>query len=52
MTYQEFLENKGQLTGNFGFDPLWMPDRLFDFQKYLVEWALKKGKGLLKNACK
>lgn len=46
-TYDKFLESKSQLTGNFGFDPLWMPDRLFDFQKYLTEWALKKGRGAL-----
>ena len=44
-TYEEFLKNKAQLSGNFGFDPIWLPDRLFDFQKYITEWGLKKGRG-------
>jgi len=44
MEYQEFLEQKKQLSGNFGFEPIFMPDFLFDFQKYLVEWNLLKGR--------
>ena len=47
MDYAQFLERKSQLSGNFGFSPLWMPDVLFDFQKYLVDWSLKKGKGAI-----
>jgi hypothetical protein len=43
--YHEFLERKSQIGGKFGFDPVFMPDFLFDFQKYLVEWKLKKGRG-------
>ena len=46
-SYEDFLFSKQQLTGNFGFDPLWMPDRLFDFQEYLTEWGLIKGRGAL-----
>lgn len=45
--YQDFLNNKRQLSGNFGFKPVFMPDYLFDFQKYLVEWALVKGKSAI-----
>jgi len=51
MTYQNFLKSKMQLEGDFGFDPLWMPDSLFDFQKYLVEWALRKGRALIASDC-
>jgi hypothetical protein len=51
MSYQEFLNNKSQLSGNFGFDPLWMPDFLFDFQKYLTEWSIKKGRGAMFADC-
>lgn len=47
MEYSEFLENKKQLSGNFGFKPLFMPDYLFDFQKYLLNWSLLKGKGAI-----
>ena len=51
MEYEEFLKQKSQLDGNYGFDPLFMPDYLFDFQKALVEWALKKGKAALFEDC-
>jgi len=44
MDYQAFIDNKSQMSGNFGFEPLWMPDFLFDFQKYGVEWGLRKGR--------
>ena len=47
MDYKEFLENKRHLTGNFGFEPVHMPDNLFDFQAYIVEWALKKGRAAI-----
>ena len=51
MDYKEFLERKTQLSGNFGFDPLYMPDFLFDFQKSLIEWSLKKGKSAIFADC-
>jgi len=47
MKYDQFIERKSQLSGNFGFDPIYMPDMLFDFQKHLVEWAMKKGRGAI-----
>ena len=47
MEYKDFLKQKTQLSGNFGFDPILMPDFLFDFQKYLTEWSLKKGRGAI-----
>lgn len=43
-SYQEFLESKAQAGADHGFEPVWMPDMLFDFQKALVTWALKKGR--------
>lgn len=49
--YAEFLERKKQLGGDHGFDPLWMPDFLFDFQRVLVEWALKKGRSAIFADC-
>jgi len=45
MEYNEFIAKKSQLGNDgYGFDPVWMPDFLFDFQKYLTEWAIKKGR--------
>ena len=49
--YREFLEGKTQLSGDFGFTPLLMPDALFDFQSYLTEWAIKRGRAALFSDC-
>lgn len=44
MDYIKFLEQKKHLIGNFGFEPLWFPDCAFDFQKYVIEKSVKKGR--------
>lgn len=44
--YQKFIENKTHLSGNFGFDPIWMPEKrpLFPFQEYVSTHLLRKGR--------
>ena len=37
MDYHTFLERKSQSVVQSGFEPLWIPDFLFDFQKHLVD---------------
>lgn len=49
--YSEFLADKAQLATRDGFDPIFMPDCLFDFQHALVEWAILKGRGALFADC-
>jgi len=44
MEYLEFLEKKKHLIGEFGFEPSFIPDMAFDFQKYIIERAVKKGR--------
>ena len=44
MDYQEFLENKKHLLGSFGFEPNYVPDCAFDFQKAIIEKAVRKGR--------
>ena len=44
MNYLEFLESKRQLTNDYGIIPNYIPDKLFDFQKYVSEYAIKKGR--------
>lgn len=44
MTYREFLASKTQDGTLTGFNSHWMPDFLFDFQKSLVDWNIRKGK--------
>lgn len=42
--YAAFLQSKRHSTGNFGFDPIWMPDSAFPFQKYIIDKAVRKGR--------
>lgn len=51
MEYQEFLKSRLQSCSMGGFAPNWMPDFLFDFQKHLVEWAVRKGRSALFADC-
>lgn len=50
-TFQAFMERKSQLGEGSGFEPLWMPDFLFDFQKSLVSHAIKMGRFALFEDC-
>lgn len=50
-SYKEFISTKTQLSGDNGFSPLYIPDFLFDFQKYLVEWAIQKGRSAMFADC-
>ena len=51
MNYDEFILQKSQIGGMSGFEPLWLPDFLFDFQRHLVDWAIRKGKGAVFADC-
>ncbi|MES2942971.1 MAG: DEAD/DEAH box helicase [Pseudomonadota bacterium] len=42
--YAEFLQSKKHSTGNYGFDPIWMPDSAFDFQEHIITKAVRKGR--------
>ena len=44
MTYEAFIKSKEHSSGNFGFDALFIPDMAFDFQKHIIEKAVKKGR--------
>lgn len=44
MDYQTFLEKKKHSIGNSGFEPNYIPDIAFDFQKYIIEKAVNKGR--------
>lgn len=49
--YLEFIKGKQQYGKRHGFDPVYMPDWLFDFQSHLVEWALLKGRSAIFADC-
>lgn len=44
MNYNEFLESKKHSIGNFGFKANFIPDMAFDFQRHIIEKAVKKGR--------
>lgn len=44
MEYLEFINNKKHLLGEFGFKPNYLPEVGFDFQNYIIEKAVRKGR--------
>jgi len=44
MTYEEFIAQKKHSYGEFGFNPKYIPDIAFDFQKHVIEKAIRKGR--------
>lgn len=49
--YKVFLEGKKTPDKMDGFDPIFFPERLFPFQRNLVEWAIIKGRCALYEDC-
>jgi len=49
--YATFLHDKAQLGGQHGFEPIWLPNALYPFQRVLVEWAIRKGRAALFEDC-
>lgn len=44
MDYQEFIKSKQHSSIDYGIEPLHIPDSMFDYQKYVTEKAIKKGR--------
>jgi len=44
MDYNQFLESKRHSIGNFGFKANFIPDCAFDFQSYVIEKSIEKGR--------
>lgn len=42
--YHNFVESKMHLSGEFGFKPVYENRNCYDFQKFLIEWGLMKGR--------
>lgn len=49
--YLNFLESKAHSDQYHGFDPVFMPDAAFDFQQYLIDWSLRKGRAANFDDC-
>jgi hypothetical protein len=39
--YAQFLKSKAQFGEQSGFDPIWIPDCMFDFQQSVVEYNIR-----------
>ena len=44
MHYEEFIESKRHSAIDYGIDPIFVPDFLFDFQRHVASYAIKKGR--------
>ena len=49
--YEDLLESKTHYGADSGFSPIFMPDFLFPFQRSLVEWAVRRGRGGMLADC-
>jgi len=50
-TYDEFIENKLRTHKSAGFEPMPFTAPLFDWQKQVVSWAIRKGRAALFEEC-
>lgn len=44
MKYNDFLNTKSHSSINYGIEPTYLPDCMFDFQKYGAEYQIRKGR--------
>jgi ERCC4-related helicase len=44
MTYEQLIMSKTHTTGDFGFNANFYPNIAFDFQKHIIDLAIKKGR--------
>ena len=44
MNYEQFLKSKQHSSIDYGINPNWVPDSMFDYQKHVTEYAIKKGR--------
>lgn len=51
MNYSDFINRKMQEGADSGFEPTFMPSKLFDFQQSMVDYAVRKGRAALFEDC-
>ena len=49
--YRAFLDSKMDFGASHGFEPIEIPDFLKDFQRFFVDWALRRGRAALYEDC-
>lgn len=51
LAYSDFLQAKRHEGADCGFEPVYIPDFLFDFQQHMTAWAIRKGRAALFADC-
>jgi hypothetical protein len=51
MDYSDFIHNKSQLDGNYGFEPIELNPAAFPFQRFITKWSIQKGRGAIFADC-
>lgn len=51
MNYDEFIEQKSRKAMAYGFEPYEITAPLFDWQKHVASWAVRKGRAALFEEC-
>jgi hypothetical protein len=51
VNYADFLTSKSQLGETCGFSPIFLPDFLYPFQRFLVDWTVRMGRAALFCDC-
>jgi hypothetical protein len=42
--YEKFIESKRHSTSDYGIEPTFIPDGMFDYQRHVAEYAIRKGR--------
>lgn len=52
LAYEDFIARRSQLANEGGFPPIGdLPPHLFDFQRQIVDWAVRRGRGAIFADC-
>jgi hypothetical protein len=44
MNYEQFIESKRHTSSDYGIKASFIPESMFDYQKYVLEYAVRKGR--------
>jgi hypothetical protein len=50
-TYTDLIAAREHTAPEYGFTPTYLPDYLFDFQRHLVDWAVRQGRSAILADC-
>jgi hypothetical protein len=51
MEYKAFLHRKQQVADGDGFEPVFIPEAAFQFQRHILDWSLRRGRAAVFADC-